>query len=247
MRLADQLSCSGDWLFRHRSHLPIVFLPLLVALSSRAGYPFGSHALDLAWEVTCFLISAAGLAIRVVTVGTAPHGTSGRNTGAQKARVLNTTGPYSIVRHPLYLGNYVIALGISSAPRTWYLPVIVSLSALLYYERIAMREEQFLQEKFGDEFHAWAARVPAIIPTFRLYRPPAVRFSWRRAIRGEFYGVLTITGSFFAMDVTQEVAMTGRLAIEPLWGGVFVVGAALFIVLRTMKKRGRLADPGGGG
>jgi protein-S-isoprenylcysteine O-methyltransferase Ste14 len=247
MRLADQLSCSGDWLFRHRGHLPIVFLPVLLALSSRAGHPFGSHALDLAWEVTCFLISTAGLAIRVVTVGTAPHGTSGRNTRAQKARVLNTTGPYSVVRHPLYLGNYLIALGISSTPRTWYLPVIVSLSALLYYERIAMREEQFLQEKFGDEFHAWAARVPAIIPAFRLYRPAAVRFSWRRAIRGEFYGVLTITGSFFAMDVAQEVAMTGRLAIDPLWGGVFVIGAALFIVLRTMKKRGPLADPGGGG
>jgi hypothetical protein len=74
-----------------------------------------------------------------------------------------------------------------------------------------------------------------------------VRFRWRRAIRGEFYGVLTITGSFFAMDVTQEVAMTGRLAIDPLWGGVFVIGATLFIVLRAMKKRGRLADPGGGG
>ena len=57
-----------------------------------------------------------------------------------------------MVRHPLYLANYVIALGLSCFSRAWYLPVIVSLAGLLYYERIAAREEQFLEARFGDAF-----------------------------------------------------------------------------------------------
>ncbi len=57
------------------------------------------------------VISFFGLALRVIVVGHAPYGTSGRNTREQVADTLNTTGMYSIVRHPLYLANYLIILG----------------------------------------------------------------------------------------------------------------------------------------
>ena len=161
MKLVEQLGQSGDLLFRWRSWLPLLLLPLFVASFQGLAYPLGSHRLDLLWEISCFAVSVLGLAVRVVTVGTSPRGTSGRNTRAQKAAVLNTTGPYSVVRHPLYLANYLIALGMSLFSRTWFLPVIVSLATILYYERIAAREEGFLELRFGDAFRRWAARVPA--------------------------------------------------------------------------------------
>jgi len=145
MRIVAQLTHSGEVLFRYRSWMPLLLLPLFVEPLARARYPFDSHGLDLAWEVACFLVTLGGLAIRIITTGAAPRGTSGRSTRTQKARVLNTTGAYSVVRHPLYLGNGLIALGVSSFPRAWYLPLIVSLAALLYYERIAMREEKYLR------------------------------------------------------------------------------------------------------
>ena len=142
MRLADRLSATGDVLFRWRSWLPLLLLPLFLASFPGLGYPGGSHRLDLVWELACFSVAALGIAGRLLTSGTAPRGTSGRNTREQKAAALNTTGPYSVVRHPLYLGNYLIGLGLSLFTRTWFLPVIVSLAALLYYERIAAREKQ---------------------------------------------------------------------------------------------------------
>ena len=69
------------------------------------------HVINEAWQMLCISVSFLGLFIRIVTVGRAPIGTSGRNTREQVANTLNTTGIYSLVRHPLYLGNYLVFLG----------------------------------------------------------------------------------------------------------------------------------------
>ncbi len=240
MRLVEHFTRSGKLFFRWRSYLPLVLVPLFVASFIGARYPSNSHALDLVWEIGCFLVSLTGLAIRIFTVGTAPHGTSGRNTREQKAEVLNTAGAYSVVRHPLYLGNYLIALGLSLFSRTWYLPVIVSLATLLYYERIAAQEEEFLDKKFGAEFRAWVARVPAIIPDFRHLRSPALPFSWRKALGREFYGIAFLGVSFFVLDVIPEFVVTGRIELDPLWTRLGIFGAVFFLMMRTLKKRTRL-------
>lgn len=236
MNLAEGLARTGDTLFRWRSYLPLLLLPAVVTSFIGLRYPGDSHVFGLAWEIGCFLLAMAGFAGRVYTVGTAPRGTSGRNTRRQKAERLNTTGPYSVVRHPLYFGNYVIALGLSFFSRAWYLPVIVSLAGLLYYERIAAREEQFLEAKFGEQFHRWSARVPPFIPRLRLWIRPAEPFSWRRVLRREFYGLSLLTTAFFVLDVVEDYAVDGHLDFDPVWRIVFLIGAAVFVVLWPLKK-----------
>jgi len=240
LRLADRFSETGDFLFRWRSYLPLVLLPLFLASFLGPRYPLGSDRGSLVWELACFAISTLGLAIRVLTVGTSPRGTSGRNTREQKAAALNTTGPYSVVRHPLYVGNYLIALGLSLFSRTWYLPVIVSLATLLYYERIAAREESFLEARFGAEFRRWAARVPALVPRLSGYQPAAKPFDWRRALRREFYAVATITTAFFVLDLTEDLVATGRVMIDPVWAAVGLAGGVLFAAMWILKKTGWL-------
>lgn len=223
--------------------MPLLLLPLFVASFIGFRYPYDSHSFDLAWEVGCFLLSMTGFAVRMFTVGTAPRGTSGRNTRAQKAEVLNTTGPYSIVRHPLYAGNYLITLGLSFFSRTWFLPIIVSLAGLLYYERIAAREEEFLERKFGAEFRSWAARVPALIPSVRHYVRPALPFSWRRAIWREFYGWFAVATGFFVLDVIQDFWLIGHINFDPLWTSVFILSTLHFVIMRAVKKRWGHAGP----
>jgi protein-S-isoprenylcysteine O-methyltransferase Ste14 len=240
MRISEHFTHTGDVFFRWRSYLPLLLLPLFLAAFMSSTYPGRSGSFGRAWELACFAVSLLGLAIRVVTVGTAPRRTSGRNTREQKAEVLNTSGPYSIVRHPLYLGNYLIALGLALFSRTWFLPVIVSLATLLYYERIAAREEQFLEERFGEDFRRWAARVPALIPRFSLYRPAALAFNPRRAFIREFYAFAEITTAFFVADMLEDYIVTGRLAFDPVWTSLLVVGGVVFTVMWTLKKTGRL-------
>jgi protein-S-isoprenylcysteine O-methyltransferase Ste14 len=240
MKLIDRLTDTGSFLFRWRSYVPLLLLPVFVASFSGRRYAVDSAAVRLAWEAVCFLVAMAGLAIRVFTVGTAARGTSGRNTRAQKAEVLNTTGLYSILRHPLYVGNALIALGVSGLSRTWFLPVIVALAALVYYERIAACEERYLEAKFGDEFRRWADRVPAMIPAFSKYRAPALRFSWRVALGREFYALCLITTLFSVIRVVDRYSVTGYLALDAESTVLFLVGVAVFAILRVLKKRGRL-------
>jgi protein-S-isoprenylcysteine O-methyltransferase Ste14 len=71
------------------------------------------------------------------------------------AEVLNTTWMYSLVRNPLYLGNFIIWLGLALFINVWWCTIIVILSFILFYERIIFAEEKFLREKFGKTFK-WA-------------------------------------------------------------------------------------------
>lgn len=108
----------GQFFFRWRSYLPyLLALPLIVALPQSGWFEtaFGEAA-EIAWDVFAALVAFAGLGIRVAAVGVAPVGTSGRNARAQRADSLNTTGLYSVVRNPLYLGNAIIVLGASPCP-----------------------------------------------------------------------------------------------------------------------------------
>jgi len=208
-------------------------------------YPIGSHAIDVLWEVGCFLISLLGLSVRVVTIGTVPRGTSGRRTSKRKADVLNTTGMYSIVRHPLYLGNYLMALGASLFPRTWFLPIIVSLAFILHYERVIFSEEEYLESRFGDEFRAWATKVPIIIPRFKDYQPPKLPFSWKVALGREFHGLFGIIGIFFGLDIIGDLIVFKRIQFDPLWTALFIIGLVFFLIMLIIKKKTHLLKVNG--
>lgn len=162
MLLRESLEQTGQWLFRWRSYLPLALLGFLPIALVRYEHPFGCPRLDAAWELFCFGISAFGLFLRIKTVGHAPKGTSGRNMRHQRADELNTTGMYSIVRHPLYLGNFFMYLGVALVPRFWWMPLLLMLVFVLYYERIIFAEEQFLECKFGQRYRdGLPARPPS--------------------------------------------------------------------------------------
>ena len=223
--------------FRWRGYLFLLLVPIILLSFIGFDFPHGSHALDLFWELGCFLISLMGLSVRSWTVGCVPRGTSGRGTNKRRADVLNTTGMYSIVRHPLYLGNYLIALGISLFPRSWFLPIIVSLIFILHYERVIFSEEEFLESKFGDKFRAWAAGVPIIIPRFRNYQPPSLSYSWKAALRREFYCVSGIITAFFGLDIIGDFIVYREITFDPFWGPLFIFGLGFFFIVRILKKR----------
>lgn len=241
VRLVDHLAASGDRFFRLRSYLPLLLLPAFLASLGRPVFVLESDRVVLLWEFACLLVSLSGLVLRVVIVGTAPPGTSERSTRGPRASMLNTSGPYSVVRHPLYVGNSLIALGLSCVTCTWFLPVIVMLAALAYYERIAVREEAFLEECFGRQFLDWATQVPALVPKWRNYRPAVFPFKWRKTVR-ESHALLVIAAGFFVLDELQRYALTGRLAASRVWSAALVASSVVFVAVVVLKKYTRMFD-----
>jgi hypothetical protein len=188
----------------------------------------------------CLLVSLAGLGLRFFTVGYAPRGTSGRNTRGQVAEVLNTTGMYSVVRNPLYLGNFIIWLGLALFVNVWWCTVIVILSFILFYERIIFAEEKFLREKFGAVFLDWAAATPAIIPRLKNWRPPELSFSWKSALNREYSSFFAAIASFTALALIRDSLQHGRLYLDQTWLVIFLMGLSIYLGLRTLKKKTRV-------
>jgi protein-S-isoprenylcysteine O-methyltransferase Ste14 len=240
VKLLDQIPRSGDWLFRWRGQLPLLMMPLFLLGLWDAGLPEPLPPAVRAWQIAALAIALAGLVIRVVAIGTAPAGTSERSTTDPRASELRTSGLYSVVRHPLYLGNTLTAVGFACFTAVWYLPVIVALVGILYHERIAAREEVFLEGRFGETFLRWADQVPAMIPRLSGYARSTTPFVWRRVAGREFHGLFVIGAVLFVLDVARAALATGRLVFDPLWTTLFLLTAAIFVVCTLLKKTTRL-------
>ena len=218
--------------------LILVLVPLFVlsVFDNRAATPF-------AWELVCLFVALCGLLLRAFVVGTAPQGASTRGTRRPTAESLSTLGAYSIVRHPLYVANTLVALGCAMLSGTWYLPLIVLLLSFVYHERIAAREEAFLENTFGDSFRSWANEVPAMIPALGRYRRSNVPFQWQKVIVQESHGLCAIGTAFLVLDTLEDSARLGHLHVDPAWLAIFVITFSPFLIVVIVKKTGRRTAP----
>ena len=217
-----------------------MIIPVFVACLPSFGYLGRSHRINEVWQVFCLAISFSGLALRVITVGRAPLGTSGRNTRQQEANSLTTTGIYSVVRHPLYLGNYLILAGMALWPHIWWLVILATCLFALYYERIMLAEELFLRKRFGETFETWAAATPAFFPRLRGWKPSPVSFCWRTVLQREYNAFLLILAVFFLFDLVGDSMAEGRWHVDYVWFSVFIAGFIIFAALRSLKKRTKI-------
>lgn len=244
MALVHEFENSGNWLFKRRSWLPvfIVFAGLIMMyLGNRQAIIF-----DLRDEMIFVGVSLFGQMIRIITVGFAPKNTSGRNTSAgQIADRLNITGLYSIVRHPLYLGNFFMWLGpVLFLRSAWFLVVFV-LIYWLYYERIMFAEEQFLRRKFGEEYDTWAARVSAIIPVFSKFVRPDLPFSVRNVLKREYNSFVNIFLIFIILDVFRNYFLSERIYLTAVYIWLTAIAVGIWLVIRSIHKYTRLLEVDG--
>ena len=242
MPLKEEMERQGQWLFRWRSYLPLLLLPILIlALINSGGIEriFGA-AVGTIWTALSITVSLIGLAIRCLTIGYAEKGTSGRNTEQQKADALNTTGMYSIVRHPLYLGNFLVLLGFLLFVEVWWFVIIAVLAFWLYYERIMVTEEGFLLEQFGDQYLEWANRTPAFLPRFAGWQKPQLSFSYKKMLRKEDSTLLMIVLSFTFLGLAGDLLSGTRVDFDTAWIAPIAIGIAISLMIRIIRKSTRL-------
>jgi protein-S-isoprenylcysteine O-methyltransferase Ste14 len=242
MTLSQEFERIGNWFFRWRSYLPLLLLALFLLSLADFSYLTSHNAMNRLWELFCLGISSLGLIFRIVTVGYVPRGTSGRNTKKQVAEVLNTTGMYSVVRHPLYLGNFVIWLGISLLFHLWWFTLLIGLLFWIYYEKIMYAEEEFLKKKFGDQFMTWAEKTPAFIPDFSLWQTSELQFSAKSALKREYASFFAMITIFTCLIILCNLRVEKTLQIDQMWTGIFCGTLGFYLVVRFLKKKTHVLD-----
>jgi len=105
---------------------------------------------------------------------------------------LSQTGPYALVRHPLYVGSFLLGLAFCLMTNVPWLAVAFVGGFLAAYVPKALREETFLHRRYGDEYARYAARVGAVVPSVRrrsdgAASPATERFTWHRVLRHREY------------------------------------------------------------
>jgi protein-S-isoprenylcysteine O-methyltransferase Ste14 len=145
----------GAWAFRQRSWLPVPLGIGVVVL--RTGESDGPWPLLLGT-----MLVVVGELLRLWAVR---HiGTISRTRTSTRQGPLITSGPFSLVRNPLYLGNWLIWSGLVVASRLlWMLPIAWAVFAL-QYGTMVIWEEARLRSMFGRQYDRYIRDVPRWVP-----------------------------------------------------------------------------------
>jgi protein-S-isoprenylcysteine O-methyltransferase Ste14 len=235
MALIEEYNKTGNWLFKYRSYLPLIFFILATAVVILDKNVFADFS-NIYFSIICVSISLAGQVIRALTIGYTPKATSGRNTKQQVADVLNTKGLYSTLRHPLYLGNFFMWIGIVVyVGNVWFI-ISCILLFWIYYERIMFAEEFFLRNKFKEEYIKWAEKIPPFLPRFKHYKETGFAFSMRNVLKREYHGFFAIFISFSYINFIKNYIENKIIYLDTFWQISLGFSLIVFITLRILRK-----------
>ena len=120
---------------------------LLVAVCAHFSRPdFGLVTIGL-------ILAVAGQLFRIYAAGY-----------IHKNKQLASSGPYALVRHPLYSGNILILVGFTIASGNAYVAAVVLLFFIIWYPAAIAYEDRKLESIFGDEWLEWSKKIHAIVP-----------------------------------------------------------------------------------
>jgi protein-S-isoprenylcysteine O-methyltransferase Ste14 len=113
------------------------------------------------------LICLIGLAIRAWAAG---H--------LSKEKKLAVSGPYRYSRNPLYVGNFLLGIGIVVGARSWWVVGLFVCYYGVFYPLIIRRERNRMRELFPQQYEEYRKKVPLFFPSIRSHLPAKGKFSW---------------------------------------------------------------------
>ncbi|MBM3178492.1 MAG: DUF1295 domain-containing protein [Bacteroidetes bacterium] len=239
MALVKEFETQGNWLFKYRGQLPVLLLVVQLIYDYYRRDHLLNNEINHQWMLICLGVSILGQLIRFAVIGYTPRNTSGRNTKQQVAEVVNQTGIYSAVRHPLYLGNFFMWLGVAMISESLAFTFIFILIFWIFYERIMYAEEQFLTKTFGSAYTEWASRVPAFIPSFKNWKPSPNQFSLLNLLKRESVGIFNLFLVFYLFSLMASVKAGKGFDPSDPWLLVLGITTLVTLVLYVIRKKTR--------
>jgi protein-S-isoprenylcysteine O-methyltransferase Ste14 len=153
--------------------------PLLAKLKSLIGW--NRIAISLVCSILLLVFARPSLMSLAIGSSIVMAGAALRTWSSgyvKKNRELSMDGPYAYVRHPLYVGNFLLGLGFSLMANKWFL--VIAFLAIFYvlYASVIHEEERILVQNFGKAYAEYSKNVPTFIPRFGKRGPQTGRFTW---------------------------------------------------------------------
>jgi len=235
----------GHFLFRSRNTLfPIIFLLLIFLFSPR---PFGGvETMDRWMDIAGVLVIISGQVIRAAVIGLAYIKRGGLNKKIH-ASSLVTNGIFAHCRNPLYTGNLLILMGLLIIHNNPWVYLIGGSYFLFTYYAIVKAEESYLQAQFGSEFSQYCQNVNRwLISLHGITRTlDSMEFNWKRVLAKDYTTMATWFITVIVLLIREHVAWYGfsysKFYILQMFG-VMVFAVLFVLIVRTMKKNGRLAS-----
>lgn len=214
----------------YRRYLPYPLIPAALLVSSPALVET-HYLLDASLDIVGAFIACWGAFLRAWAWGT--------NRAEPSLRV---DGPYAFIRHPLYTGNFLIALGlliIFNAPLA-YLIVLPPLAFL--YWIITEDEENRLEAKWGRFYAEYRAKVPRFLPWRGrvLGGDQEVSFRWKQMLRKERESICAVMAGAIGLKLYEEVLCYGFKETQEaifLWGSLLLLLGLFTFGLHLQKKK----------
>ena len=220
----------GNQFFKYRGQIPVLFF--LLAFFLMHYFPAQNKWLDQSNTLIAVSLVVLGHLIRALAVGKRAAHTSGRNRDEQVAEALNSTGIYSMVRHPLYLGNITTYMGwVVFTGIDWLIPAML-IGFLFYYRFIIYAEEQFLTRKFGQDYLDWKSATPLLLPAFWKFKANPQPFSFKTVLENEYSGIAASMTTAWVLLAFQWYVL-GQFQEKSL----LILAMALFITVFTLGLR----------
>ncbi|MFH0917582.1 MAG: isoprenylcysteine carboxylmethyltransferase family protein [Candidatus Omnitrophota bacterium] len=209
--------------------LAIAFFPKLFLRAGNCG--------GVQEEVLGFALIFLGQIIRVSARGyKAEH--------SQDSQALIQGGPYQVVRNPMYLGIFLIGLGVVLAIFRWWVVIVFIAVFILRYLLLIDQEEKKLGIMFPQAYPPYCQKVPRIFPSlFNIIKLDIIKYLPIKIIwfKKEIGSMVTLLLLVLLVRSWQEIAQAGlKTYLQQLaWIGLTFILFIIFVILlskRTNRK-----------
>lgn len=236
----------GNFFFKYRNFL---FVFLYLALFIPSPDIFTRETLGdnyYIWPITIgLIITISGQLIRGLTIGLAYIVRGGLNKKVYADKLV-TEGIFNHCRNPLYVGNILMLLGVGFLANSILFVCVFMPLFLFIYQAIVLAEENFLRQRFGDDFNQYCNKADRwmINPSGLIKTISSMRFNAKRWVLKEYntqfvwlVGITLIILLYYPQITNDDTDFRNILI------AAFLIGlTALYLTVRYLKKTKKLVD-----
>jgi protein-S-isoprenylcysteine O-methyltransferase Ste14 len=133
--------------------------------------------------------------------------------GSKKNVELVTTGPYSMMRNPLYFFSCLGGVGVGLMYGSLLVALGLGLVAYAVFSVTAAKEAEFLRSKFGPAYEAYSRRTPHFWPNPALYADEQAVYFSPKALKRTLFDAMLFLAIFPVIEVLEYLHLSGTLPI----------------------------------